>query len=293
MKKVFLFLASFLAISVSCSSNSDEKKLTKETAHFFNLLQSNNLDSLVQYYPDYDASYMDLGSDSIRINEIKQIEENNFEVSITNYYSEDNSEDNLVSTNCSLMFKKTDDKNASFVITDSKGLVSKDKVPYYAYSTGCVKEKAKYYDKDLIKRLNISNNILMETAENICNNIIPKHIRINYRFLGNKGRVYYELTNNSGYTINGFYISCYLTNPNPEANLVDVRDEGYWEVQTPLYSGTTQGYWKEPDNSGFKYYWPLGWDKIKFTYPVNSFLKYNSLTFAGTEYDEYVANHQE
>lgn len=290
MKKIVLFTTLLLGCCfVSCGDN--EKIVSQVTNSFFENYRDCEIDGILSFYPSYDNEYMFSGSDSISIKGIKYIKEKNeYEVQVTNFFSPIEIPNYTQEKQITLYLTKNTKENPSYIINDSRGLIESNKIPYYAYSTGCINNKLKYNDLDMIKRIKIANDIAIHKATEISNSI-NKLITIKYPGLVRQRSFEFEIHNHTTFALNGFYIhftyaSCYGEKPYGD-------DTGYWESDgATVDAGTTKYYEIDLPASVLEKSWKDFFapriKKATMEIPVSSLLKYSILEFNGNEYENYI-----
>ena len=148
----------------SCNVKTELKPediVTAKTFKMFDFIKNNQTDSIQILYPDYSEDYMNILSDSIHVTDVK-LDENSkiITVQLTNYFSENHIESNSVKRNIILTYCPNDSNE--YIIQKSVGLVDKEKLPEEARYSGFLKAKATESDYEIIKDLNVLDDLKAE-----------------------------------------------------------------------------------------------------------------------------------
>lgn len=111
-----------LATTFLFSYTSKNKEVAIQTTKsFFNNLKNDNSDQMIALYPDFININSFYKSDSIIIKEVKSLDNNKYEVSLENYYT--NGYGKKFNQNISLYLgKDINSKEIKYYIYDSKGI---------------------------------------------------------------------------------------------------------------------------------------------------------------------------
>lgn len=295
MKHLLLSLLCFIGLFTSCTKNT----VTKETELFFGLIRQGDVENLALYYPSFDSKYLSLGSDAISIHEVTKLGEDEYEVQLINNYSFDNNVRNVQSTPITLYFTKNEGGQPEYIITNSRGLIDVNDVPYYTYDTGCLDPNRKYDDNEIIRRVEISKSIVKKKVSKICKDI-NKHITItslNYnsqvRWHWTTGdKIVFRITNRSSYKLNGFYVHFELADF-IFGSKYKQKETGHWDDPgSLLLPGKSKTYTLDIKGSQALEMLKSGYNSIiavaDMELPEHSLAKYNKIKFKGTEYKEYL-----
>jgi hypothetical protein len=299
-------ITALCVILLSSCSNPAEKEMEyvrKTTEKFFTYAQSGDKDSLLLLYPNLDFKIISISTDSITINKISNVPDGGYEVSLTNYFSYDNTEESNIKTNITLYYEKVDSGFPEYVIKDSRGLVERSTLPKYMEASGCIKPNQKYTDKEYSTRYAIADTLLQMRAEAIAKqlaeNMYFEETDYDLSWYPIAGGVEFELTNNTEYDCNGFtvYISVDYANVN-NGNWVKKKHRGDLSkhFDTYLAAHSTKKYDIVFDGKTTKlaklgeneYYDRTRFFLSKIEVCPEAVMGNIESFFTGTEYDEYI-----
>lgn len=167
---LFLLLASTLFFS--CGNKS--KDLSEKTVRLmFNGISMDATDSILKAYPDFENVRTHYKSDSIIIIDISNGDDDKMVVKVKNHFT--NGYGKKFNQDIILFLKPENKEASSYIIFDSKGLMSydEDDVYKFAVKTGCV-TKGDVTDQQIAEKLKAANDMLTVYALKLYSELISK-----------------------------------------------------------------------------------------------------------------------
>lgn len=159
MKSNYLLLVLVSCLLISCTNKNKEAAI-QTVQSFFSNIKNDKAEEQPNLYPDFKNIGSFYKSDSIKVKDVKSLNDNKYEIIIENHFT--NGYGKKFNQDISLFLdKKLDSKDIEYYIYDSKGICDfKDKDEYtFAQKTGCL-NKEDITDQQISKKLDAATEIM-------------------------------------------------------------------------------------------------------------------------------------
>lgn len=159
MKNNYLLLVLVSCLLISCTNKNKEAAI-QTVQSFFDGIKNDKTEKHLELYPDFKNVGSFYKSDSIKVKDIKSLNDNKYEIIIENHFT--NGYGKKFNQDISLFLdKKIDSKEIEYYIYDSKGICDfADKDEYtFAQKTGCL-NKEDITDQQISKKLDAATDMM-------------------------------------------------------------------------------------------------------------------------------------
>lgn len=293
MKRITCLLQTLVVcVLISCDvmGPSNEELVRERTNELFGFITSRQIDSVKVIYPEFNETYMDIDTDSIRILKVTQgMSDDSYDVEITNFFSIDHMPDLMVKRNIILTFEKAPDDY--YYVKKSVGFLNTDKMPYEAKETGYLKERANDSDVDIIKGLGVLDTIRQEIIDARYDYVKQN---INVELWYGRGKNFYRVSNYSNEDIKRVSFRgtfTYETYPNDEFHnegVVSNLRSNYYKDVTFYEDEFTD---KRIEQGTYFYTTTLVTGYHLKSYEITNIELANEIIYDGDEYANYKKSH--